>query len=151
MRSIFFLALPVAIFLLLGTLRTARTKSSKYQQDFLKGKIPSSPLNGFYQGQVHTQTTWLGKVFDAKNQIGINRFKKGEDTQELYQFKTYLGKGLTDNISVVKLDYNLPTNPVYLRFVIDELVEVAPEKYIGKLNVKFGPLAFALGFFQLEK
>src|SRR5258708_2420896 len=141
----------LAIIFLLGTLRTAQTQSQPEQKDFLKGTVPSPLPNGFQKGGVNATTSWLGKVFDAKNHTGMNLFEESGKQVTRYPFITYTGNGQVDhNTQVLKLDYNLPSNPLYLRFIVDELVQIHPGKYLGKLNVKFGPIAFALGFFTLS-
>lgn len=139
------------IVLLLAQLRSAQTKSQPQQAEFLKGSLPSPLPSGFKKGDVNAKTNWLGKEFDINTQTGINLFMQNGKQVKQYPFKTYTGNGLTDpKLQVLKLDYNLPENPLYLRLVVDELVQITPGKYLGKLNVKLGPLTFALGFFRLS-
>lgn len=146
------LALMILIILviLFGQLHTAHTQAQPQQQAFTKGILPSPMPNGFQKGDVNAKTTWQGKEFNNKENTGINFFNENGTTIKRYPFKTYTGKGLIDHgLEVLKLDYNLPENPLYLRLIVDELVQVSPGKYLGKLNVKLGPFAFALGFFRL--
>ena len=152
--SLSFVALAfilLGVILLLGIMRTWRVQSNQIQQEFLKGNVPTN-LNGLYKGTVNIKTTWQGKKFNSSKSTGINIFKDANDVRERYPFKTYVGKALQDDIQVLKIDYNLPENPLWLRFVVDELVQTKPGKYLGKLNVKFPPgISFGLGYFTLEK
>lgn len=145
------LLINLGIILLLGVFRTWKVQSNPLAQEFLKGKVPTN-LNGLYKGTVNIKTTWQGKKFTSSTKTGTNMFKNADGAHERYSFKTYAGKGLQDDILVLKIDYNLPENPLWLRFIVDELVQTAPRKYLGKLNVKLTPgLSFALGYFSLEK
>jgi hypothetical protein len=139
------------LFLLFCTWRTYTTQHSPLQEKFLKGKA-SSP-QGFLKGSVNAKTNWLGKKFNKEEATGINVFAKDETQEERYKFKTYVAKGLADpSIEVLKIDYNIPGNPFWLRLILDEIVETEPGKYLGKLHLRLLPrLSFALGFFSLRK
>ncbi len=120
------------------------------QKVFLSGKIPNPLPDGFYKGSLRKlKTSWQGKKFDAKNSTGINLISG----KELYPFKTYIAKGLADkNLDVLKIDYDIPGNPFWLRFILDEIVETSPNHCLGKVHIKLIPgLPITLGFFQLEK
>lgn len=148
--ALFLICLGIGI--LFGLWRTWKVQSSPLQKDFIKGSLPFG-LDGLYKGSVSgLKTTWQGKKFEASSSAGINLFKSDSGVTERYPFKTYSGKGLQDNIQVLKIDYNLKENPLWLRFIVDELVQTAPNKYLGKLQVKLLPkVSFSLGFFNLEK
>ncbi len=135
--------------LLLGLIRTWKVQNSPNQKLFLKGHIPSPLPDGLYKGSVgNIKTGWEGKKFDASSSSGINLISG----KEQYPFKTYAGKGLADNIDVLKIDYNLPQNPFWLRFILDEIVEVEKGKFLGKVHLNLIPgLPFSLGYFRLEK
>lgn len=139
------------LFLLFCTWRTYTTQHSPQQKEFLKGK--ASQPNGFLKGSVNAKTNWLGKKFDKENATGINVFSKDKTQEEKYKFKTYVGKGLADpTLDVLKIDYNIPGNPFWLRLIMDEIVETEPGKYLGKLHVRLLPrVSFALGYFSLQK
>ncbi len=141
-----------AVVVLAGITRTWKVQNSPLQQEFVEGKLPTN-LDGLYKGSVSgLTTTWQGKKFNSSESAGINLFEDADGINEKYPFKTYSGKGLQDNIEVLKIDYNLGENPIWLRFIVDELVETSPNKYLGKLNVKLIPgVPFSLGFFKLEK
>ena len=53
------------------------------------------------------------------------------------QFRTYVGPGKDDpELEVLKLDYNLESNPGYIvRDVLDELVQVDTGYYLGKAHL----------------
>jgi hypothetical protein len=139
----------LAIIFILGTYRTIKTQTSGNQNIFLSGKIPDKMPDGLYKGSVTgLKTSWKGKKFDSKTGMGINVF----ETNENYPFKFYTAQGLQDNKQVIKIDYNLPENPLWLRFIVDEIVEVKPGKYLGKLHIQLFPdLVASLGYFSLEK
>jgi hypothetical protein len=140
--------------LLIGLFRHVLTQTSTQQQKFLSGKVTSSLPDGLYKGTVGgKETTWKGKKFDKDHNRGINIFQNGDTTREAFPFKTYVENGAADkSLLVIKIDYNLPENPLWLRLVVDEIVEVSPGKYLGKLHVRIFPdTTFALGFFELEK
>ena len=132
----------------LGLFRTWQIQNSLNQKLFLNGKNPDKP-NGLYKGSVNFKTSWEGKKFDASSSAGINII----GGKEKYPFKTYTGKGIRDkNLDVLKIDYNIPQNPLWLRFILDEIVEVDKDKYLGKVHLNLIPgLPLSLGYFRLEK
>ena len=71
----------------------------------------------------------------------------------MYPFKTYFGPGLRDHgVETMKIDYQLPTVPFYARPILDEIVEVSPGKYLGKIHYRLIPgFPFTIGYFWLEK
>ena len=146
------LLIALGIVILLGLWRTWKIQSNPLQQEFLKGKVPSN-LNGFYKGTVTSiKTNWQGKKFDSSKSSGINIFKETDGNKEKYPFKTYIGKGLQDNMDVLKIDYSGNTHPWWLRFILDEVVETSPGKYLGKVHVQLLPgFGFSLSYFKLEK
>ncbi len=135
-----------------GLIMTFKTQHSSYQSMFLKGALPSPAPDGFFPGKSligdGMPGNWQGKIFDAKTNSGWNKFHDGNR----YMFATRIDHGLWDTqLAVFKLDYNNSTNPWYLRFLEDELVQTSPGHYLGKLNLKIIPgLPFAIGYFSLE-
>ena len=88
-----FFLLVLLIVLLLGFLRTWQMQQEPNNKAFLNGALPNPTPDGFYQGDVGFNTSWLGKKFDAENSTGINVFKNKRGVQiEKYPFKTYAGK-----------------------------------------------------------
>jgi hypothetical protein len=131
-----------------------KTQHAPQQEEFLTGKIPQPLPNGLYKGTVNgKETTWQGKKFNTTTSTGINIFKISNNNQELYPFKTYTGPGVADHsLKTMKIDYNVNNNPLWLRLIVDEVVEVSPGHFLGKLNVRLLPnFAVPLGFFELTK
>ncbi len=152
----FNLALLVIVFVLItcilifGAFRTWKIQNSPYRKLFLSGRIPNPKPDGFYKGSIEgLKTSWQGKKFDVSFSTGVNLF----NNKEIYPFKTYVGKGLQDNKqNVLRIDYNISKNPFWLRFILDEIVEIEPNQYLGKVHLKIIPrLPFSLGYFRLKK
>lgn len=139
---------------LLGMLRTWQIQRDARNKIFLQGSVPSVMPDGLHKGIfLGAKTSWRGKIFDSANAKGINLFddKKG-GTVEKYPFKTYTGKGLLDNKDVLKIDYNIQANPFWLAWIVDEVVQVAPGEYLGKMNLKIVPgFPFGILYFELKK
>ena len=136
-----------------GSYRNFRTQANPSQKIFLKGTVPAKFPDGFYKGTVKgLNTPWIGKEFNAKEMRGINIFKENEKITKKYHFHLYKGRGLADkNLEVIKIDYNLPQNPIWMRFIMDEIVETGKDQYLGELHIRLPGVSFALGFFTLEK
>jgi len=119
------------------------------QAEFNNGTVSRELPNGLYNGSATIAIgSWLGKSFDGAAKTGVNRFADGER----YTFSMYGGKGLTDSREVIKIDYNQPSNPWWLKFVTDEIVQVAPNEYLGKIQVNVLPgLPMTYGYFRLSK
>lgn len=140
---------------LLGAGRTWQMEHSANQKSFTDGIVPN-PLLGLYAGSVPGHTvSWLGKKFlpaqagNAASGSGVNVFQDGER----YPFTTSVGGGLRDTkIQVFKIDYDTPRNPFWLRLILDEIVQVSPGHYLGKLHVRIIPgYPFTLAYFELKK
>ncbi len=147
---ILIILLPIS----LGLFRNWQTLNSPSQKLFLNGKIPNPKPSGAYKGSFESfKTSWQGKKFDPSTgsgqvQYGVNII----DGKEKFPFKTYVGKGLQDNIDVLKIDYNIPGNPLWVKLLLDELVEIKPGKYLGKVHINLIPgLPFLVEYFRLEK
>lgn len=158
------------------SLVTFLVEQSSYQKGFLQGSTPARPPDGFYQGAAHVlfnkQTPWLGKSFDSANALGFNvftpsggkllgflmplykRFSRNSDgNTNAFYFKTRTEAALKDApLKVIKLDYDSPENPFLIRIILDEIVEVAPEQYLGKIHLKVLPGFYStIGYFGLKK
>ena len=154
MNDIF--SLFVAVFLTLiavGFLRTYFLENTDDQKTFSAGKIPTKLPDGLYHGSAAGYNgSWQGKKFNRADKTGINEFKNADKLTERFSFKTYVAKGVRDNQDVIKIDYNIPENPWYLRLILDEIVEVGPDTYLGKLQVRCFPnFYFTFAYFSLEK
>ena len=144
----------IIVFFLIHILRTWQLEHSANQKLFISGTIPNPLPNGLYKGTVPGHTfSWLGKKFNAADSSGINLFKDGSATTEKYPFKTSLGLGLRDHsLNVLQIDYNIPANPFWLHPILDEIVEIYPGHYLGKLQARFIPgFPFTLSYFELTK
>jgi len=149
---------------------------SDYHRQFVAGKPPLTVPDGFYQGTAHIffdkQTPWLGKSFVSRNNLGFNIFtpkgvallkilapfykkfnQNGNGDTDAFYFKTRTEAGLKDKeIEVIKLDYDAPENPFPIRIILDEIVEIAPEKFLGKIHLKVFPRFYStIGYFGLKK
>lgn len=101
---------------------------------------------------------WLGKTFHPANQRGDNILAgasyplarllaplyKGylpdqNGSYRAFAFRTYTAPGLLDSDRLVlKIDYNLKENPpLTVRRLVDELVQLADNIYLGKAHVHF--------------
>ena len=157
--NIFLLILIVLItifivFVLLGFIRTWHMQHSVNQKKFLKGKIPAVLPDGFYTGWVIGYTgSWIGKSFHQKKATGMNVFLLEKQQIERFPFITSVNKGLRDkNLDVIKINYNLPQNSFFLRMILDEIVEVEKDTYLGKVHIiLFSVIPFTVGYFSLKK
>lgn len=134
----------------LATYFNYRTSHHPNQAKFDKGNISDTGPDGFYKGNNFSGLgkKWMGKTFDAANHSGINTFPDGNR----YTFNVYKAQGLRDNKTVLRLDYNLKGNPFWMRSIKDEIVEVAPGHYLGKVNFKIIPgLPVTATYFELSK
>lgn len=138
-----------------GIFLTIQAEHSAKQKIFIAGKLPTPSPDGFYHGGSSDYIfSWIGKKFNKTDSTGINVFDAGAgETQESYSFVTSESKGLRDKtISVLQISYNVPSNPFWLKHVVDEVVEISPGSYIGKMELKILPgYPFTLGFFTLNK
>src|SRR3990167_3901309 len=166
-----FFIILLAIALLLLWLRTFQMKKEPNQQEFLLGKLPNPRPDGFYRGDVGFKTSWVGKTFNAENLTGINVFEGKKKSffasifahsfenqtvkieKEKYPFKTYVSNGLFDqHLLVLKIDYNVKSNPFWIKWVLDEIVEVAPNTFLGKAHLRIIPgFPFSVLYFELKR
>ncbi len=133
-----------------GFWRSYTVNQSPDQQIFLKGTYPHPALDGPYKGSVKGWSgSWKGKQFTASG--GINVFDEHGKEVLKYPFHIYKAHGLTDSIEVLKIDYATNQNPWWLRPILDELVQVEPGKYLGKMQARIIPgFPFTVTFFRLE-
>ncbi|OGY32337.1 MAG: hypothetical protein A3C02_04320 [Candidatus Andersenbacteria bacterium RIFCSPHIGHO2_02_FULL_45_11] len=144
----------VSVILLLGYGRTYVVERQPRQAEFMKGVAGMSALDGDYKGVAHGYSgTWQGKTIFQSKKSGINRFLYGEKLEQKYPFALSFQKALRDaDKDVIVLDYNQPGNPWWLKYIVDEMVEVGPQQYLGKVHVRItSGLVFTLGYFSLTK
>jgi hypothetical protein len=113
---------------------------------------------------------WQGKRFDKDNATGDNRLTKSTglvgkllwplykmtdhtDGKLAFDFETYVEAGKDDpDINVMVIDYaDIESNPkLIIRSVRDELVELVPTVYLGKILFKTDSGYNKLGYFALR-
>jgi hypothetical protein len=170
------LAAAVFLWLLVWVLVSYFVSKSRRQTEFENGTIPVDPPDGFYKGAAYLlgsrPVPWLGKSFEKENNLGFNVFtpkgasilkmmtpfykyfrKNSDGNTDAYYFKTSTGPGFKDNsIETFKLDYNSSENPFLIRIILDEIVEVAPKEFLGKVHLKVFPGFYAtIGYFGLKQ
>ena len=170
------IVIAVAVWLVFWMFATFFVRQSARQTQFVGGKLPSAPPDGFYKGSAYLlgnrPVPWLGKSFEAANNVGFNIFtprgasllkvltplyklfrKNADGNTDAYYFKTSTSEGFRDRgIETFKLDYNSPENPFLIRIILDEIVETSPQEYLGKVHMKVFPGYYAtIGFFGLSK
>ena len=118
---------------------------------------------------------WLGKSFDAAAQRGYNRLAPSarwpakvlwpfysttddEDARHAFDFETAIEPGKADpEVQVLKIDYGpVESNPrLVIRQIRDELVELVPDTYLGKILWRSGEgddVSYAnIGYFALRQ
>jgi len=142
---------------------------------FVAGRLVATstwgPWDSLVQRLAGLWMPWLGKSFDTGSKRGINRFlatagtrlllrllfpthtpaEMGMEGIEAFPFRTSVGLGELDpEASVLKIDYDFAANPALIRRILDELVEVAPGLYLGKVLLRFGARYRQVGFFSLR-
>lgn len=101
-----------------------------------------------YLGEV----SWKGKKFLGEGR-GINVFEKAGVKEESFTFALSVSDSIDiSGKKVLKLDYGDKTNPLWLRFIVDEMVSVGDNKFLGIVSIDLIPgLPFRMGYFRLEK
>jgi hypothetical protein len=155
---------------------SAKFQRMTHDPSFLRGKVPEPLPEGFYKGVSHlffgAPVPWKGKQFKGAEQKGINiltqagqrvmqiltpRYKKFQTLPEgliaAYEFQMSTGASVKNpHQRVLSLDYNIEENPSLVRMVRDELVEVDPGRFLGKVHLQILPgLFWTIGYFTLQK
>ena len=118
---------------------------------------------------------WLGKAFDAEAQRGYNRLApsarwpakalwpfysttEDEHARHAFDFETAIEPGKADpDVQVLKIDYGpVASNPrLVIRRIRDELVQIVPDTYLGKILWRSGDDEDAtyscIGYFALRQ
>jgi hypothetical protein len=139
-------------------------RSGSIPEPFLNGRyagellaLDIAPgLTQFYGWLTSWWMPWLGKTFNSAQQSGDNIFMQdsyplarffnpfyrgfvadGPKTYRGFAFRTYLAAGLADpDRTVLKINYDLDDNPALtVRRVLDELVQLDEQFYLGKAHV----------------
>lgn len=113
---------------------------------------------------------WQGKRFDAEAAKGDNRLTRSTgvvgkllwplysmrdhvDGKLAFDFETYVEAGKEDpDVDVMVIDYaDIEKNPkLVIRKIRDELVELVPSVYLGKILYNTGSGYYKLGYFALR-
>jgi hypothetical protein len=114
---------------------------------------------------------WLGKKFDAQANEGVNVLARSalrpmklfwpsyepngifSDRIEAFPFKTSVDRSAVDpDLQVLRIEYDLDANPSFvIRRVVDELVQIDRDLYLGKVLLRRKGELRSIGFFALEK
>lgn len=76
---------------------------------------------------------WRGKSFSplgADRGEGINRVFS--DRFSIYKFRTFVGRSRAGAFDAIQLDYDLPSNPFFIRAIKDEIRELRPGLWLGQ-------------------
>jgi hypothetical protein len=141
---------------------------------FLPGRLLATttwaPLDGLVRRMAALWMPWLGKTFQAEAATGVNRLQPnarvplrvvwpghvpehvGPDRIEAFPFQTRVAPGELDpGVDVLKIDYDFDANPdLVIRRILDELVQVAPGRYLGKVLFRARGVYHPIGFFSLR-
>ncbi len=112
----------------------------------------------FFEWLTRIYLPWLGKTFDAASATGDNVFidnawsrateklgwpeyrVRSDDppgTVRVFPFRTYVAKGIEDpDFDVLKIDYGQSPNPLPVRRVVDEVVELPGGYILGKAHMR---------------
>lgn len=114
---------------------------------------------------------WAGKRFDADSQTGDNllersarlpargvwpryRLEEAGDGRHLvgFRFRTYVEPAKLDHgLEALKIDYDSEENPrLLIRDILDELVQVVPGAYLGKMLLRRGGGWRLMAYFALQ-
>ncbi len=112
---------------------------------------------------------WKGKFFYSEKQVGDNilpsylinylrfRFNDYNSTPSpdklfhAFPFATYVMNGVQDTIAVMRLSYDLPQNPPFVRKISDELVQLSDGSYLGKGFIQERAVNRLFCYFRLKK
>jgi len=128
------------------------------------------PLGALARAWTRAWMPWKGKCFHAEAGLGDNRFSNdarlpirlywpfyrltrpaGPDAFRAFTFSTRLAPSVVDPARIVmRIDYDLDENPrFWIRDVVDELVEVGTEEYLGEAQVRRGGTWRTAAYFAL--
>jgi hypothetical protein len=140
----------------------------------LKGDLVATttwgPWDWFVSRVARRWMPWQGKAFDPAARTGLNHFHPTRATSlsltaafpahpqrrlpgriEAFPFRNRVGWGALDpDVQVLKIDYDFEANPALIRHVLDELVQIAPGRYLGKVLFRVGTRHQRIGFFTLR-
>lgn len=142
----------IVLSLAYGFYRTWKTGRDPLHTVFISGTVPTAMPEGPWNGSAPElgEVSWKGKKFlgDGK---GINVF--GSEKKEAYPFTFFVADSIVmSDMKVIQLDYDQKENPLWLRFIVDEMVETEQGKFLGAVYIKLIPgFPFRMGYFRLER
>jgi hypothetical protein len=143
---------------------------SGFQQGRLLGTVTWAPWDAVVAQIAQLWMPWLGKTFSPSTGTGMNRFTptiatrtwlralfprhtpetNTPDRLEAFPFRTCIGAGEVDwGVRVLKIDYDFEANPTLIRHILDEVVQIAPGRYLGKVLFRSSGRYSRIGFFSL--
>lgn len=93
---------------------------------------------------------WRGKSFmprDAEHGDGVNRVVS--DRFELFRFATFIGPSRAGAFEALQLDYDLPSNPFFIRAIKDEIRQLRPGLWLGQAYADIGSKTHLVLYFGL--
>lgn len=143
---------------------------SGFQTGRLLGTSTWGPWDAVVMRIVQQWMPWVGKTFSPSTGTGLNRFTATTATRmwlravfprhtsevnradrlETFPFRTFVGPGELDrDLRVLKIAYDFEANPTLIRHILDELVQIGPGRYLGKVLFRSGSRFYRIGFFSL--
>jgi hypothetical protein len=95
---------------------------------------------------------WRGKTFLPSGEReggGINRVVS--DRLRLFRFKTSIGPSRAGPFDALQLDYDLPSNPFFIRAIKDEMRELHPGLWLGQAYLHTARRETLVLYFGLEQ
>ena len=144
------IVIAIIIAVAYGFYRTWKTARAENYALFQQGTVPTKMPEGLWKGSVPElgDVSWKGKKF-LKSGSGINLIGDAE------KFPFTFSKELSikeKKKEVIRLDYDQPGNPLWLRFIVDEMVSTKPNEYLGIVYVDVIPFfPFRMGYFRLTR
>jgi hypothetical protein len=130
------------------------------------------PFDSFALALSRVWMPWQGKIFDRERRTGVNSLVQAPASRivlkaafpgyspergtaeriEAFPFRNRVARGELDrDVSVLKIDYDFEANPDFLiRRILDELVQIAPGRYLGKILFRASGRFHPIGFFSLR-
>ena len=139
----------LGVLVLLAIVAAVVTQTSSREAEFVAGHAFATMPDGFWKGDTNLpKGSWQGKTFDAATATGKNVFLENGVNAERVPFKMYNAPALWDKgLTVTRIDYDVPDNPFWLRPALDEVVEVAPGKLLGKIHYRIFGFSVPIGYF----
>lgn len=136
---------------------TVPTPDGRYEGE-LVGVSTGLLSDPFFEWLTRIYHPWRGKTFDAESQTGDNVFVdnawskatgklgwpdyrvRSDDvpgTIRVFPFRSYEAPGIEDStITVLKLDYSVGKNPLPVKRMVDEVVELPGGFILGKVHMR---------------